>query len=71
MPVWSANEYYYARHEHAFLLRCEGLKLAEIGQRLGVGKERARTLIIQFIRRYHKCNPRTRFRWEVDLYVND
>lgn len=58
------NTYWHARQEHAFLLRCEGLKLREIAQRFGISKERARGLIVQFVRRYRKCNPRTKFRLE-------
>lgn len=41
----------HARLEHAWLLRAEGLKLREIGDRLGIGKDRVRQLIAQMGRR--------------------
>lgn len=41
---------YFARREHAFLLRCEGVRLKEIGTRLGVSSARARQLISEFAR---------------------
>lgn len=40
-----------ARAEHALLLRCEGLTLAEIGSCLGVCRERARQLVMRGARR--------------------
>lgn len=45
-----------ARREHAFLLRCEGLKLQDIGDRLGVTKGRAEQII---------SNQARRMRWRL------
>lgn len=42
--------YQQARREHAFRLRNEQLKLREIGERLGVQRERARQMILKFKR---------------------
>lgn len=39
--------YMEARHEHAWLLRAEGVTLREIGQRLGVCREVARNNILK------------------------
>jgi len=58
------RHYWWARQEHAFLLRCEGLKLKEIGSHLGVGKNRAWQMSIQFAHRFRKCNPRVKLHWE-------
>lgn len=54
-----------ARLEHAWLLRAEGFLLKEIGYRLGVGTERARTMIGQFSRRVRKAKRLARFTVEV------
>lgn len=43
--------YREAVSEHAFLLRCEGLKLNQIGRRIGVSTERARQRVRYFARR--------------------
>jgi len=45
------DEYHTARYEHAWLLRAEGLKLKQIGNRLGCSNERARQMINQFGRK--------------------
>lgn len=48
----SINDVYReAMSEHAFLLRCEGLKLREIAARMGLSTERARQRIRYFSRR--------------------
>lgn len=41
---FSDDPYYAAHREHAFLLRCEGLKYREIAARMGVRIGRARQL---------------------------
>ena len=43
--------YRLARVEHAFLLRAEGLRYKDIGERLGVCTQRARQLAMFFSRR--------------------
>jgi transposase len=39
-----------AQREHAFLLRCEGLRHREIAERLGVSIERSRRMVRDFSR---------------------
>jgi hypothetical protein len=39
------STYYDARMEHCLLLRCEGLLLREIAERLGVSRDRVRCLL--------------------------
>jgi DNA-directed RNA polymerase specialized sigma24 family protein len=53
-------EYHDARREHAFLLRCEGVKYKEIGQRLGVRKQAAHQLVMRFGKRLNKAMRRLR-----------
>jgi hypothetical protein len=36
-----------AQYEHAWLLRAEGLKLREIGERMGVGKQWAHQMVMR------------------------
>lgn len=55
-----------ARQEHAWLLRAEGLKLKEIGQRLGVTSERARAMIKKFGSKMKRAMRRTRWHYEND-----
>ncbi len=56
--------------EHAFLLKCEGLTLDQIGRRLGVSRERARQMIMKAARRLQRAMMRkwprdkTRFYFE-------
>jgi hypothetical protein len=57
-PLWRA------RWEHAFLLRCEGLTYQQVGDRLGVGKERARQMIFRFAHILNRRCRRMRVRWE-------
>ncbi len=42
-----ADDYQRARWEHALFLRTQGLKWREIGERLGVGTERARQMAVR------------------------
>ena len=68
--------YLEARAIHAFLLRCEGLKLSEIGSRIGnlqhhqkndyVGKQQVRCLIADGARRLNYAMRKTRFYWKND-----
>lgn len=58
--------YGLARLEHAFLLRCEGKKLAEIGTALGVTAERARGMVLSFAYEYKRSQRRIR----AMLFVN-
>lgn len=60
-PSWNADRYGAAREEHAWLLRAEGLKLREIGDRLGIGQARARVMVQRFGRRTAKAMKRTSF----------
>ena len=53
-------EYAWARSEHAFLLRCEGLTLAQIGSCIGVCRERARQLSMKGARRLNGSMQRRR-----------
>jgi hypothetical protein len=50
-----------ALDEHAWLLRAEGLTMADIGDRLGVSRERAKQRVHKFGRRMAKAMRRTRF----------
>ena len=56
-----AADYWRARKEHAWLLRCEGLKLREIGLRLGTGAPQAQLLVLAFGRRMTRALRRTRW----------
>ena len=59
----TADQYFWGRREHAWLLRCEGMTLRQIGLRLGVGPQRARDLIWIFARRVRKAASHTK--WEL------
>ena len=48
-------DYWRARKEHAWLLRCEGLTLRQVGLRLGIGPNRAQQLIWTFGRRMSRA----------------
>lgn len=65
-PTCSEEQYSWARCEHAWLLRAEGLTLAAIGEHLGVNKERARQMILKFGRRFTRAVWRAR--WPERLY---
>jgi DNA-binding CsgD family transcriptional regulator len=54
--------YEHARHEHVWLLRAEGLTLQQIGDRIGVSRERVREIIAHFARRVQRATRRTRWR---------
>jgi hypothetical protein len=54
--------YHAARHEHAWLLRAEGLTLRQVGARLGVSGNQARVLIFQFSYRVKRAMRKTRFK---------
>lgn len=58
------QEYFQARREHAFLLRCEGMTLREIGERLGYTPERSRSAIWQFSKQVNKALKGTKFTLE-------
>jgi predicted transcriptional regulator len=68
-PIWMNDAgypwqtYAQARCEHAWLLRAEGLTLHQIGDHLGVTRERARQLISSYGRRVSRAMRRTRFEW--------
>jgi len=49
-----------AREEHAFLLRCEGLKYKEIGKQFGVSVERARQMTFRCSRHLNKAMRKTK-----------
>jgi hypothetical protein len=54
--------YRQARTEHAFLLRCEGLKFIQIAPHMGVKTpQEARRLYEYFSRRLSRAMRRTRF----------
>lgn len=44
----TGKDFAMAQHEHAFLLRCEGLRYREIAERLGVPIGRARKMVVDF-----------------------
>jgi len=58
--------YAAARHEHAWLLRAEGLTLQQVGDRFGVSRERAREMIANFGRRVRRAMRKTHFTWGGD-----
>jgi hypothetical protein len=61
---YHASPYYSeARHEHAFMLRAEGLHYAEIGRRLGVGRQRAFTMVARAARRLKGAMHSTRWQF--------
>jgi len=60
--TWKAyTGFYEARAEHAFLLRCEGLKLREIGDKFGFSIETARQSIARHARRLKRAMNKTKF----------
>src|SRR5215831_16184117 len=65
-PPWLHDDdperYAEARYMHAWLLHAEGLGYAAIGRRLGVSRDRARTLCILFGRYAGWATRRTHFR---------
>jgi len=54
------SSYHKARLEHAWLLRCEGLKLREIGERLDLSRDRVRQMILKFGRETQRATKKTR-----------
>lgn len=54
------SAYQYARYEHAWLLRAEGLTLDEVGSRFGVGGCRAAQMIKRFGKRVQRSIRRAR-----------
>jgi hypothetical protein len=46
MGAWTDDEHMMARMEYAHVLRGRGMKLAEIGRALGLGKQRAQHLVV-------------------------
>ena len=57
----SDADYYRARREHAFLLRCEGRSFKEIGERLGITRSAAHMNVNQFSRRVNAAMKNTRW----------
>ncbi len=57
-------DYWHARHEHAAMLRFEGLTFDQIGIRLGVGRCRASQMVWRYARRLRKAMRKTRFHFE-------
>src|ERR1700676_969013 len=49
-----------ARWEHAFLCRCEGESYKRIGERLGVGRQRAQHMVFEFSRILNWAMRRTK-----------
>ena len=58
------HAYSNARRDHAFLLRCEGLTLQQIGSRIGVTRETARQMVDRTGRKMAKALHKTR--WTFD-----
>jgi len=67
-PYQRFNKMYaVAKEEHAFLLRCEGLKYREIGEHFGgLSRERVRQLVCRGARRLQHAMKRTKV-YYVDL----
>jgi hypothetical protein len=59
-PHWLAA----AIDEHAWLLRAEGVTFQEIGERLGVTRERARQRVTKFGRRIRRATRKCKFKLE-------
>ena len=61
---WTPAEiaYHVARREHAFLLRCEGMKFKEIAARLGVTTSTAANCVARHGLRMAKAMKRTKVR---------
>jgi hypothetical protein len=57
-----------ARQEHAALLRCEGLKHAEIGHRLGISHQGSQALVDEFKKKLTWATRRTR--WKIEPLDN-
>ena len=50
----------HARWEHAFLLRCEGARMKDIGTVLGISTSRASQMVLRFARKLGWAMRRTR-----------
>lgn len=61
------EQYRYARQDHAFFLRLDGLTLQKIGDRMGCDRERARQMIQKARHRHAKSAHRTRFTFQVEV----
>lgn len=62
-PIWYGDPAYSAaRLEHAFLLKCEGLTYAKVGERLDVSRDRARQMALNFSRKLATSMYRRRTR---------
>jgi len=55
------SQYRWARAEHIWLLRAEGLTYEECGARLGITRNRAHQLCHRFARRVDRALRRTKF----------
>lgn len=60
----ASRRYTWARLEHAWLLKAEGLRLEDIGLRFGVTRERARQMVVRFGRRMKLATRLARWRIE-------
>lgn len=56
--------YQQARIEHAWLLRQEKMTLTEVGNHLGVGRERARQMIMKYARQLRRSQLHVRGAWD-------
>lgn len=61
VPPRPCSDYGWARAEHAWLLRAEGLLLAEVGARLGLSRGGARRLIFVFSQRMQRAMRHARW----------
>jgi DNA-directed RNA polymerase sigma subunit (sigma70/sigma32) len=57
----------WARLEHAWLLKAEGLRLEDIGLALGVSRERARQMVVKFGRRARYATHLSHWRISYDV----
>lgn len=66
LKTYLPKEYQWARLEHAWLLKAEGLRLEDIGAHLGVTRERARQMVVKFGRKARHATHRARWRISYD-----
>jgi hypothetical protein len=63
LKTFEVRDYWKARTEHAFLLRMEGMRFREIGQRLGSSSAGANRLFHQYADRMRRAIRKTRWYW--------